>query len=189
MGKQRSTVNWSACKRAMSDWPRAGVIALVQELYRLSDENRQFLHARLLADQAAQSRDDVRQKVLRLVTPDAVYRGDFSHAAIKRLIDRFEKATDDAAATADLILSDIDASLLTFAQIGDFEPIVDHVYAMMHRLHRVLERLDRDAAAPLVQRLREMANKWGGEFGYGLSDELVSLAAEWERRGAVTRSK
>lgn len=182
MGKQRSRVNWSTCKRSISDWPRAGVIALVQELYRLSDENRRFLHGRLLPAEAEQSRDDVRRKLLGMLTPDVIYRNAFSHAAIKRLIDQFEKATDDPAAVTDLVLSDIDAALRTFAQVGDVKEIVDHVYAMMNRLHKLLQRLDGVAAAPLVQTLGEIADKWAGEFGYGLSDELGHLAEQWKRR-------
>jgi hypothetical protein len=39
--------SWAGCKRVIQSWPRAGVVALVQELYRLSHDNRRFLHARL----------------------------------------------------------------------------------------------------------------------------------------------
>jgi hypothetical protein len=168
----------------MSDWPRTGLVALVQELYRLSEDNRRFLHARLLPDQGGQSRDDVTRKVERLLTPQAVYTGKFSHAAIKRVIDQFEKAIDDPAAVAEAILADIDAALRTFAQVGDFEPIADHVYAMMDRLHKLLLKVEKDAAAPLVNTLSDIARRWDGEFGYGVSDELMGMATEWEERVA-----
>jgi hypothetical protein len=49
MGKGRakkSAKSWSACKQVIQQWPRPGVIALIHELYRLSEENRNFLHAR-----------------------------------------------------------------------------------------------------------------------------------------------
>jgi hypothetical protein len=164
----------------MSHWPRAGLVALVQELYRLSDDNRNFLHARLLPEQAGRSRDDIKRKLERLLTPQVVYNGKFSHTALKRVIDQFEKATDDPAAVADLILADIDEALDTFAYVGDFEPIVDHVYAMMQRLEKLLKQLGKDEARPVVTTLSQVAARWDGKFGYGVSDELMAMASDWQ---------
>jgi hypothetical protein len=33
-----------------------------------------------------------------------------------------------------------------------------------------------------VERLTELANGWGAEFGYGISDELTAVAEEWRER-------
>jgi hypothetical protein len=34
----------------------------------------------------------------------------------------------------------------------------------------------------MIERLNALAEKWGEEFGYGVSDELVALAKNWLKR-------
>jgi hypothetical protein len=196
MAKQRkrppAAETWAGCKRVIQSWPRAGVVALVQELYRLSDENRRFLHARLLPERSTQSIDAAAKKISRLVSPREIFNNHFRHAGIKRVIDQFEKATDNPAPVAELLLADLSASLSSFAEVGDFEPIVDHVYATMERLDKLLTTLAADDAASIrapVERLNELAKQWGAEFGWGVSDELVGLAYEWRKRleGGIPR--
>jgi hypothetical protein len=185
MAKQRkpaSEQSWAACKGVLKAWPRAGVVALVQELYRLSDDNRRFLHARLLSQHAAANVGEAAKVVRRMVSVREVYAGRFRHADVKRVVEQFEKATDDPAAVAALLLEDLAASLATFSQVGDYEPIVDHAYASMERLDKCLARLDPDAARPLAARLDTLASRWSDEFGYGLSDELDGMAYEWRER-------
>jgi hypothetical protein len=47
--KKPRALSWGKCKQVMLDWPREGVIGRVREMYELSAENRQFLHARLIS--------------------------------------------------------------------------------------------------------------------------------------------
>jgi hypothetical protein len=180
--KPPAAQNWAACKRNLQTWPRAGVIALVQELYRLSDDNRRFLHARLLPDRTVESREAAAKLIGRMVAPQAIFNGRFRHADVKRIVDQFQRATDDPAAVAELLLADLSESLSSFAQVGDFEPIVDHIYATMVRLEKCLAKLDATVSPALVQRLDELARRWGSEFGYGVSDQLVAMAHEWRTR-------
>ena len=98
--KPAAAQGWGACKRALKDWPRPGVVALVQELYRLSDENRRYLHARLLTEHAAESLAAAVKAVKQMISADVVFRGRFRHADVKRIIDQFGKASDDPAAVA-----------------------------------------------------------------------------------------
>jgi hypothetical protein len=183
MAKSRkSSIGWGACKAAMRDWPRPGVLALVKELYDLSDENRRFLHARLLPDQSEQTLDQTKQKLKRMLSVEAVFGDRFQHGQIKRLIDQYAKATDDPGALADLLITDLEAGFATFSQVGDFEPMVDHLYATLERLDKCLETLPRETLTVLVPRLTDLAAKWGAEFGYGISDELSGFAADWDER-------
>jgi hypothetical protein len=73
-------------------------------------------------------------------------------------------------------------------EVGDFEEIVDHIYASMNRLHKTLEGLEPEEARPMVQALDLVASRWSGQFGYGLSDELDGMAAEWLDRLGINRS-
>jgi hypothetical protein len=180
--RKASPTSWAACKQVLRDWPRPGVVALVQELYKLSDDNRQFLHARLLPQQAGQTLDEARRKLKAMQSPEAVFHDEFSHRDLRRVIDQYAKAANDPAGVADLLLSDLEAGFQTFSEVGDFEPIVDHLYASLHRLHDMLETLDAPARLPLIDRLQILGSKWGSEFGYGISDELTGIAAHWREK-------
>jgi len=184
MAKSRKqSVGWGACKAAMRDWPRPGVIALVKELYDLSDENRRFLHARLLPDKSEQTVEQTKAKLKRMLSAQSVFNNHFQHAQVKRLIDQYAKASDDPAAVADLLITDLEAGFATFSQVGDFEPMVDHLYATLERLDKCLETLPREPAlTAFVLRLNDLAAKWGAEFGYGISDELSGFAADWDEK-------
>jgi hypothetical protein len=181
--KRATTDNWSACKRVLKDWPRPGVVALVRELYQLSDDNRRFLHARLLAAvDKTRAIDDTAKVVRRMLKPQNVWNGRVRHGDVKRVIDRFEKGADDAAAVAHVLLADLDEALQTFAEVGDYEPIVKHIYATMTRLEECLKLRDVPAATPLVDTLVALGRRWADRFGWGVSDELLGMAEYWRER-------
>jgi len=179
--KQRAA-SWAACKRAIADWPRPGVIALVKELYDLSDDNRRFLHARLLERLTDFNRAEARRKIAKLITPANVFNNRFRAGDVKRVIDQYAKATGDDAGVAELLLADLSATLEVSNEFGGDERLIDHAYTSMERLHKTLERLAPAHALPVVISLQKLAERWYGQFGYGLGDELDGLAAEWEDR-------
>jgi hypothetical protein len=178
--KKRRALSWAACKQAMRDWPRAGVIGLVQEMYQLSAENRQFLHARLIHDEPEATREDIAKQMRRMISPSAVFNNKFRHGELKRLVDRYEKATGNPAGVAELLLIDAEYSFETFAEVGDFEKIVDHLYVVLDRLNKTMSKMPVEERGALVERLARLAERWGSEFGYGISDYLVQVAEEWE---------
>ena len=180
--KLRSELGWNQCKEVLKSWPQRGVVALVQELYRLSDENRRFLHGRLLPQRAAMNLDATAKVLRRMLSVSAVFNNEFRHIKAKRVVDQFEKSAGDPAAVAELLLIDLATTLETFSQVGDCEPLVDHAYATMRRLEKRLVALDASQAQPLVETLSQISDRWSGQFGYGLSDELEGMAAEFVSR-------
>jgi hypothetical protein len=182
--QRKPTAGWSACKQAVSKWPRPGLIALVQELYRLSDDNRRFLQARLLPKQTEQAMQAAERKLRQIVSKSSVFSNRFRHADMKRVVDQFQKASDNITAVARLLLVDLDASLETFSEVGNDELLADHVLASIERLHGCLERIDAEDEwrVPIVERLTKLGSRWSKSFGYGVSDELYGLAQEWAER-------
>jgi hypothetical protein len=179
--KQRAA-SWAACKSTIAAWPLPGVIELVHELYQLSDDNRRFLHARLLEHLGDSNLEDARRKIRKLMNPTAVFNSRFRHGDVKRVIDHYARATGDDAGIAGLLVADIEASLETFSECADDERIADHVLTSVERLHKTLERVAPDDARPVVDALAHIANDFAGEFGYGVSDEVEGLASEWQDR-------
>jgi hypothetical protein len=161
-----------------------GLRELVHELYELSDENRRFLHGRLLTDASGHALNDAIGALRRIISVQSVFQNRFRHSDAKRIVDQFAKATDDDEAVAQLLLADLEISFATFDEAGDFEPIVDHLYASLIRLNKIFGELSLSAVAPLNERATAMANRWGNQFGYGISDELTAFAHQWRERTA-----
>jgi hypothetical protein len=126
---------------------------------------------------------DLKAVLKRKISPSAVYRGDFRHIELKRMIDQFARAVYDPAMVADVLVTDLKLSIETFAKIGDYEPMVDHIYATMRRLETLLQSLDPAERPPIVAALLDLAERWKGWFGYGISDELLGMALDWAERG------
>jgi hypothetical protein len=167
----------------IAGWARPGVVALVKELYDLSDDNRRFLHARLLESLPADYHvEDARRAIEKLVNPTAVYNGRFRHADVKRVVEQYAKASGNDAGLAELLIGDLEATLETFRTVGDYEALADHALWSLDRLHRTLEAVDADTARRLVESLAGLAERFRGAFGWGVSDELAGLAAEWRHR-------
>jgi hypothetical protein len=169
----------------LKDWPQTGVVGLVRDLYALSDENRSFLHARLLESAKPETLDAVKCRLARLLSPEAIYANKFKHVEVKRIIDRYAKASDAPAEVADLLVTDLSHSLAALGEVGDFEPMVDHIYAVMERLDKILPLVERAVLLPLVERLCELADQWHASFGYGVSDELETFAEAWRERAGL----
>lgn len=181
--KPARTESWSGIKSILKDWPRPGVVELIHELYDLSDDNRRFLHARLLVTGNAAPPIAETVKVLqRMLKPSEFWNGHFRHIELKRVVDKFEKAIGDPAAVAEVLLTDLAAALQTFSEIGDDETIVDHIYATMKRLHDNLQILDLPTAAPLIYTMGRLAEQWADRFGWGVSDEFLGMAFDWREK-------
>ena len=190
MAKRKSAAtSWAACKAMLTERPAPALIALIHELYNASDENRRFLHARLLPEAAGQTLAEAERALKRLVSTAAVWNGSFRHADAKRVVDQFAKAADDPALVADLLLADLEMSFQTFSEVGDFEPIVDHLYSSLRRLDKTLVRLPPASLVSRASRLNRIAERWGAEFGYGISDEVTAFAYEWNERAARAASE
>jgi hypothetical protein len=123
--------------------------------------------------------DAAKRKLRQALAPGAIMKGGFSGREMKRVIDQYAKATDDAGAVADLLMTDLEASIAAFSDVGDFPRLVDHIYATLDHLDRVLPRLPAPAADPILSRATALARRWENKFGYGISDELVAYAANW----------
>jgi hypothetical protein len=187
MAKQkRSATSWSACKTVIKNWPAAGLQGLVHELYQLSKDNQRFLHARLLPEASAQTLEQTSRALAKVLSVSSVFADRFRHADAKQIIDQYAKATDDPVALCDLLISDLERSCKTFSEVGDFEPMADHLYATLNRLEKVSADLPTESLVNLSPRLKDLAQTWGRSFGYGISDELIYFASEWLRRAGVS---
>ncbi len=187
--RKTNPTTWAACKAAVKNWPAAGVTALLRELYELSNENRQFLHARLLAEASTKTLEDAKARLAKIVSTGTLFRNQFRHSDAKRLVDQYEKATDDPVAIAELLLLDIELSFSIMEEVGDCEELVDHSFAVIGRMHEVFEKVPAARLTEFAERASTTAEAYSASFGYGISDEYCDFAAKWRERAGRPRAE
>lgn len=98
--KQKKQPTWSDVKTRLTDFDRAGLLALVQGLYALNKDNRAFLHARFsLGDDALQP---YKATIARWLYPDVSRNQDISVAKAKKAISDYKKAVGQAEGLVEL---------------------------------------------------------------------------------------
>ena len=96
----RSKPSWSDVKARLQDVDRAGLLALMQDLYASSKDNQVFLHTRFALG------DDVlkpyKQTIDRWLWPDVFKQQDTSVAKAKKAIADYKKAVGQPGDLAEL---------------------------------------------------------------------------------------
>jgi hypothetical protein len=179
---------WNDCKKTIANWPHKGLMALVQELFQLSDDNRRFLIARLAPQQQAVVLEEAKKKIVRLYRGYASLSNRFSSRDVYRVLDQFAKAVDDGAAVTELTIAAMAAGLEVFMQFGGGdESMVDHLYVLLGWIRELLPYLEPESQEARVRELMEVSDRWTGAIGYGLADEIDGETAEWCEKLGIQR--
>jgi hypothetical protein len=141
----------------------------------------------LLPERAVQTLEEAERKLRQMLSYSNIIHNRFRHGEIKRLIDQFAKAAGDDSAVAELLIANLDAGFGVMEDVGDYEEMADHLYSTMNRLDKCLSNVVPESLNPLVEKLKNLAETWHDQFGYGLSDELDGFAEEWKRRAVEKR--
>ena len=154
------------------------LIRLIGELYRLSKENRRFVEARL--GEAGKQLPVYRQFVAECLGPDPLRKGaKVRIAEAKRAISQYERATGDAAGTAELMLTFVEQGTEFAADLGyGDEDFFSALEGMLSRaldgLQRCTEQL-RQSMRPRLIRLSELARDIGWGYG-GFVNDVIARA-------------
>jgi hypothetical protein len=156
------------------------LVRLIGELYRLSKENQRFLLARLGG--APKQLPVYRQFVADCLWPDPLRKGaKVRIAEAKRAISHYERATGDAAGTAELMLTFVEqgtgfAADLGYGDADFFSSLEGILSSALDGLQRCTERF-RQSMRPRLIRLSESARNIG--WGYGdFVNEAIARAVE-----------
>ena len=93
---------WSEVKTALQSKTMSEQIDLVRDLYRLSNDNRRFLHTRVLDPSLEFA--EYRRQVANSIAPDPFSRGRISISEAKSAIRAYRDASGDLDGTLDLIV-------------------------------------------------------------------------------------
>ena len=166
---------WSAVKTAASRLSQQELLSLVGELYRLSSQNKAFLHARF-ADQAI-AMEEFKAIVAECLYPDVQRNRPLQVAKARQAVADFCKAVADPAAQADLMLFFLEQGNAFTLEYGDIDAgFYSALVAMARRAAEVIRGLPVDRQEHFRERLAEVVRSSSG-IGWGYHDDLADINA------------
>src|SRR5277367_5002794 len=100
--QSKSQPKWTDVKAKLASFDRAGLLALVQDLYAAHPDNRTFLHARF--DLGEDVLEPYKQTIDRWLWPDVLRRQDTSVTKALQAISDYKKAAGKPAGLAELMV-------------------------------------------------------------------------------------
>ena len=166
---------WSTIKTAASELSQKELLGLVGELYRLSSQNKAFLHARF-ADQSI-AMDEFKTIVSECLNPDVSRDRPLQVAKAKKAVADFCKAVADPAAHAELMLFFLEQGNAFALEYGDIDAgFYSALVAMARHAAEVICSLPIGLQEPFMERLGEVVRSSSG-IGWGYHDDLADIYA------------
>lgn len=173
----KSAPTWSDVKTKLADFDRAGMLALVQDMYAASKENRSFLHARfgLVAD----TLKSYKTTIARWLWPDISRGQDTSISKAKKAIADYKKAIGRPEDQAELMTFYCEQAAGFCRDVGfSDESFFDSLMGMFTKALKLTITLAPVQRDNLLERLDEVS-RISQDFGYGLGDEMNDLLDEY----------
>jgi hypothetical protein len=173
MTKRGTKPTWTDVKGRLTDVDRAGLIALIQDLYGASKDNQAFLHARF------GSGDDVltpyKATIDRWLWPDPLENQDTSVVKAKKAISDYRKAVGRPEDLAELMVFFCERAAGFASEYGlQDESFFDALVRMFEQALKSIGTLPDDRRPALWRRL-EAVRRLGENLGYGVGDDMGDL--------------
>ena len=178
MKKQKSKKpTWIDVKRSIKDIEISNLIELVKDLYELSDENKNFFHARFLA--ASFSLSKYKKIISDSLYPDIFdEEDDFNFDKANKAIEAYAKATNDNEGAADLMIYYVECGNKFTLDYGDInEAFYDALIETYEKTVKAVCKLPKNKQEPFRKRLEKIMKSADG-IGWGYYDGLCDLYYE-----------
>lgn len=177
MGTQKKdSPSWSDVKVKLTDFDRAGLIGLVQDLYAAGKDNQTFLHARFAL--GGDVLKPYKVAIDRWLWPDFFKNQDTSVAKAKKAIADYKKAVGQPGELAELMVFYCEQAAGFSNDVGlQDEAYFDALVRMFEQALKTIVALPEVARPALWGRLDEV-RRISHNFGYGVGDDMDELLAE-----------
>lgn len=175
--KNKSSPTWSDIKAKLTDFDRAGLLSLVQDLYAASKDNQVFLHTRLgLGDDPLKP---YKATIERWLWPDLFKQQDTSIAKAKKAIADYKKAIGQPDGVAELMMCYCERAVGFSNDVGlDDEAYYDSLIHMFEQTLKLLSDFPEGKQTQYLSRLNALRSI-SHNFGYGVGDEMDDLMHEY----------
>lgn len=178
MATKKNTPSWSDVKAKLADFDRAGLLALVQDLYAASKDNQIFLHARFgLGEDVLKP---YKVTIDRWLCPDVYKNQDYSVAKAKKPIADYKKAIAQPAGLAELMVFYCEQAIGFSSEFGlDDEGYYSALVRMFEQALKVVVGLAEPQRETFLDRLDDVRGM-GKNVGWGVGDDFDAL---WRHAG------
>jgi hypothetical protein len=174
-------------KAVLKGFSAPALLALVQDLYDVSPENRQFLQGRLLPTSAGLEK--YRTRVMDAVFPDPLSRKQVRVGEAERLIRHYRLSTGDQTGVVDLMVAMVEAGTEQAADLGYAnETYLAALERVLRSVVDALPSLPESARSSIVQRLRHVADR-AKSTGWGYGDAVREITMPALSPGSEHRSQ
>jgi len=175
--RKKTAPSWSDVKTKLTDFDRAGLLGLVQDLYSASKDNQAFLHARLgLGDDPLKP---YKATIDRWLWPDAFGSEDTSVSTAKKAIADYRKAIGRPEGLAELMVFYCECAACFSDDIGlQDEGYFNALVRMFEQALKTSTGLGIGQREALLERL-DVVRRISHNFGYGVGDDMDALLAEY----------
>ncbi len=181
MSATKSNPGWNSVKTRLKDFDRAGLLALVQDMYAANKDNRTFLHTRLsLGDDALKP---FKATICRWLWPDLSGRQATSVAQAKKAIADYKKALGEPEGLAELMVFYCEQAAGFSNDVGlqdeGYFDALERMFEQALKAIAVLAPAQRQEAWARLDAVRRISKN----FGYGVVDTMGDLLAEYRGDG------
>lgn len=174
--KKKKTPSWIDVKRNIKSFNNAQLLELIGDLYRLSENNKEFFHARFsLSEDPLESYKRIIQNAIH------PYLEDNETLDIERAedaIERYSKAIDDVKGETELMVFFVECGNNFTLSYGDIDDeFYDSVLRMHERAIQNVTKLSTEEQKIFKELLHEIMDSASG-IGWGYHDGLRELYYE-----------
>ena len=168
---------WTDVKSKLTDFDRAGLLGLIQDLYAASKDNQAFLHARFAL--GGNVLKPYKAAVDRWLWPDVFKNQDTSVAKAKKAISDYKKAIGQPEGLAELMIFYCECAAGFSDDVGlQDEGYFDALVRMFDQALTAVSALPEGRRSEFLVRL-DAVRRISHNFGYGVGDAMDELRAEY----------
>ncbi|MGH1484433.1 MAG: hypothetical protein ACRBM6_38195 [Geminicoccales bacterium] len=178
----KTKCSWKDLKPVVEEFPAKDLLGLVQDLYRFSADNRDFLHTRFLS-RGRPSQEDLKpykRRIRLALCPDDPWKHAVKLSAGRKVIRDFKKAHGDLGATLELMLHYVRCGNDFTLQFGDVD--TSFYQSMMSMFGDIVTTLNQQRDPALVRefvpKMTAEIKRVEGAVGWGYADALRDWIAE-----------
>lgn len=180
----KTKYSWKDLKPVIAEFPAKDLLGLVQDLYRFSADNRDFLHTRFLSRGRPNQEDlkPYKRRIRLALCPDDPWKHAVKLSAGRKVIRDFKKAHGDPGATLELMLHYVRCGNDFTRQFGDVD--TSFYQSMMSMFGDIVTTLNQQRDPALVRefvpKMTAEIKRAEGAVGWGYADALRDWIAELE---------
>ena len=173
--------SWKDIKPILSGFSSTQLLGIVHDLYKLSEPNAAFMHARFLSDTTQGNHlASYKKRIQRAINPEQPWKQDVRLAEGRKAISDFKKANGNVRDTLALMVYYVKCGNDFTLEFGDIdERFYDSMCSMFSKISQTLiSQNNQNLLAEFLPALEAEFHRINGEVGWGYPDEVSDHLAD-----------